>query len=153
MKLRVTSILLMVYLAGFMAWSVPVHSSEAQQVQALHQLLHEFLAGASVNDAAAHRRFWADELIYTSSSGKRFGKQTILQGLEEDATGAQLIYSAEDIQVQLLGDSAVVAFRLLGRDPTGENEEMAFFNTGTFVHKDAGWQAVAWQATRIPPDN
>ncbi|HEU0106862.1 MAG TPA: hypothetical protein VFT38_11870, partial [Vicinamibacteria bacterium] len=31
----------------------------------LTRLLREFLAGASRNDAAAHERFWAEDLIYT----------------------------------------------------------------------------------------
>jgi hypothetical protein len=35
-------------------------------------------ADESRNDAAAHERFWAEELIYTGSSGKRIGKADIL---------------------------------------------------------------------------
>ena len=40
----------------------------------LTKLLHEFLAGASRDDAAMHDRFWAEDLIYTGSSGRRIGK-------------------------------------------------------------------------------
>ena len=50
----------------------------APDAEELTQMLHEFLAGASVNDLDAHDRFWAQELIYTSSSGQRFGKVDIV---------------------------------------------------------------------------
>jgi hypothetical protein len=35
----------------------------------LTHMLNEFLSGASINDAAAHDRFWAEDLVYTSSKG------------------------------------------------------------------------------------
>jgi hypothetical protein len=35
----------------------------------LTRMLNDFLAGAGKNDAAAHDRFWADDLIYTRSAG------------------------------------------------------------------------------------
>jgi hypothetical protein len=47
----------------------------------LTRLLKEFLAGASRNDAAAHERFRADDLIYTGSSGRRVGKAEIMRGV------------------------------------------------------------------------
>lgn len=122
----------------------------APDSQVLTELLNEFLAGASRNEAAAHQRFWADQLIYTSSSGARFGKADILEGMEEEEPGPETIYSAEDIQIQQYGDTAVVAFRLLGQVQEGEGELLQFFNTGTFVKADGEWRAVAWQATRTP---
>lgn len=119
--------------------------------QQLENLLDTFLAGAA-GDAAVHRRFWADDLIYTSSSGKRFGKAEIMRGLEkaggEPATAS---YGAEDIDIRLFGTTAVVAFRLVGSDrSSGEPVVSRYFNTGTFVKRDGEWRAVAWQATKIP---
>ena len=46
----------------------------------LTALLSEFLDGATRNDAAIHNKYWADELIYTSSGGTRFGKAELMQG-------------------------------------------------------------------------
>ena len=65
-----------------LVWSVLlalgfVISAQAQTAPAaaeLTKLLNEFLAGASHNDAAMHDRFWADDLIYTGSGGRRRGK-------------------------------------------------------------------------------
>lgn len=120
----------------------------------LTHLLNEFLAGASVNDLDAHRRFWAEDLIYTSSGGERFGKADILDrntAPEEPAAGdePEVVYGAEDIRIQQYGDTAIVAFRLVANqaDPPETTE---FFNTGTFLRRNDQWQAVAWQATRIP---
>ncbi len=132
-------------------------------------LLDEFLAGASINDAAMHDRFWAPELIYTSSSGARYGKAEIMQTMpasddrETDEAPADTSaaappmprYWAEDQQVMVMGDTAVVAFRLMAEIP-GESgavpAQLQFFNTGTFRLRDGQWQAVAWQATKIPED-
>ena len=128
-----------------------VHAGETTpDAKALTVLLNEFLAGASRNDGAAHERFWAEQLVYTSSSGTRFGKADILEGMEKEEPGPETVYSAEDIRIQQYGDTAVVAFKLLGQVQEGERELMQFFNTGTFVKADGEWRAVAWQATRIP---
>ena len=118
----------------------------------LTELLHEFMDGASRNEIAAHERFWDADLVYTSSAGERFGKAEILSGLRDEAEGEQAVpptrYRAEDIRIRLYGDTAVVAFRLLGQAESGGVTE--YLNTGTFVRRDDGWRAVAWQATRVP---
>jgi ketosteroid isomerase-like protein len=112
---------------------------------ALRQLLDAFLAGASRNDPAVHARFWADDLVYTSSLGKRMGKADILRDVNDPSTLDEppVTYTAQDVQVRLYGKTAVVAFRLV-------TPGQQYFNTGTFVKRDGRWQAVAWQATKIP---
>ena len=141
------------------------YAAEAPDSAELHRMLDEFMAGATVNDAAAHDRFWADDLIYTSSSGERFGKAEIMKGLsaakadpssvsEEPVMG----YGAEDVRIQQYGDTAIVAFTLVGTkagDATAGTPESTqrFFNTGTFLRRDGTWKVVAWQATRIPAPN
>jgi len=125
----------------------------AKDAAELQALLAEFLAGASRNDAEMHDRFWADSLVYTRSTGRRIGKADLLKDVRSAPPGSLLpSYSAEDVRVQQFGDAAVVAFRLVGttRAP-GLTERDEFLNTGTFVRRDGRWQAVAWQATRVPP--
>jgi hypothetical protein len=121
----------------------------------LTQLLKDFLAGASKSDAAVHERFWADDLIYTGSVGRRVGKADILKDVRSAAApGANepaATYTAEDIRIQQYGDTAVVAFRLVGTTMEDGKAKVAhFLNTGTFVKRDGQWRAVAWQATRMP---
>ena len=66
-QLKVSPVLLLFF-------TMPV--ALANDADDLTALLHEFLAGAG--DAAAHERFWADELVYTSSSGTRTSKAEIM---------------------------------------------------------------------------
>jgi ketosteroid isomerase-like protein len=125
----------------------------APAAEELTRLLNDFLAGASRNDIATHQRFWADDLIYTRSAGVRIGKAEILRSLraEPEAPGEPAVdYAAEDIRIQQYGDTAVVAFRLVGRSAGERAASMQFLNTGTFVKRNGEWRAVAWQATKIP---
>ena len=126
----------------------------ADDKEDLGKLLDEFLAGASIGSAEVHEAFWAEELVYTSSSGARTNKAQIVEGMRSappaDPENPPVIYTAEDVDIRVYDDMAVVAFRLVGtaQDETGGVSE--YFNTGTFQKRDGRWQAVAWQATRIP---
>ncbi len=140
----------------FLAIGLPASASDVDDLTAM---LHEFLAGASVGDVSAHDKFWSDDLIYTSSGGKRTNKAEIIAGMRQqteaddpEESGPSVIYTAEDIEVDIYGATAVVAFKLVGM-PQGDKDAAVanYFNTGTFLKRDGGWQAVAWQATRIPP--
>src|SRR5688572_773828 len=122
----------------------------------LTKLLDEFLAGASRNDAAMHDRFWAEDLVYTGSSGRRIGKADILRDVRSAPApkpgDPKTTYSAADVRVRQYGNSAVVTFRLVGTtDRAGHAEVSSYLNTGTFAKRNGRWQAVAWQATRVPP--
>jgi len=122
----------------------------------LEQLLDDFLLGASENSAEVHDRFWAEDLIYTSSAGERFGKEDIMAGFgteNEDNSSDEPApqYGYEDLQINVYDDAAVVAFRLVGTLETADSlEVMRYYNTGTFMNRDNQWRAVAWQATGIP---
>lgn len=121
----------------------------------LTKLLKDFLAGASRNDAAMHERFWADDLIYTASVGRRLGKTDIMREVREGGSpkpGDEITeFTAEDIRIQQYGDTAIVAFRLIGTtEKDGKKTVNKYLNTGTFLKRNGQWQAVAWQATAIP---
>ena len=140
---------------GFAAAAFAMAQESGDDAPELLMLLDRFLAAA--DDPAMHQRFWDDKLIYTSSSGARFGKADILAGMQESAPGVEPVvrYRAEDTQVMRFGEMAVVAFRLVGETAETEaspQETSEYFNTGTFVLRDGEWRAVAWQATRIPID-
>ena len=121
----------------------------------LTKLLKDFLAGASRNDPAIHDRFWANDLIYTASAGRRIGKADIMREVREEGPprpgGETTVFTAEDIRIQQYGDTAIVAFRLVGTtEKNGKETVNDYLNTGTFLKRDGKWQAVAWQATIIP---
>jgi ketosteroid isomerase-like protein len=134
--------------------ALPLASPAADSAE-LTKLLKEFLAGASRNDLATHERFWAEDLIYTGSVGRRIGKADILR--EVRAEGApkpgeeNTSYRAEDIRIQQYGNTAIVAFRLVGTTTKGDKTEVAnYLNSGTFLKRDGKWQVVNWQATKMP---
>ena len=149
-------------LLSFVFWSLVSCSSvfaqspaSAPDAAVLTDLLNEFLAGAGRNDAAVHDRFWAEDLIYTSSAGKRIGKADILRDVRSAPApkpdDPRTVYTAEDARIQQYGDTAIVAFRLVGTTTNrGATEVAKFLNTGTFLKRGGRWQAVSWQATRIP---
>jgi hypothetical protein len=123
-------------------------SATADDKAVLTSLLDEFLAGATRNDAAIHDKYWADELIYTSSSGTRFGKAELMQGVTSRGMltpqEIETVYDSEDVRIMQYGDTAVVAFVLVGRSG---KETKRYLNSGTFVKRDGNWQAVNWHAT------
>lgn len=147
---RIVSAALFVLLltSGVLAQSAP-------DAAELTKLLNDFLAGASRNDAAVHERFWADDLIYTRSAGRRVNKAEVMHDVRTapppKPTDPKTVYTAEDIRIQQYGDTAVVAFRLVATTETGGAKYVAnLLNSGTFVKRDGKWQVVNWQSTRMP---
>jgi Domain of unknown function (DUF4440) len=135
--------------------SCGVFAQTAPDAAELTKLLNDFLAGASRSDAAVHERFWADDLIYTRSAGRRVNKAEVMHDVRTTPapkpTDPQTVYTAEDIQIQQYGNTAVVAFRLVATTHIGEAVQVAnLLNSGTFVKRDGKWQVVNWQSTRMP---
>ena len=119
----------------------------------IEALLRDFLGRQNQGDNSVHRTFWSEDLIYTSSSGKRFGKADILKDLDSTPppklSDPKETYEAEDIQIRQYGDAAVLTFRLVARTKLrGKVTVQHYLNTGVFVQEDGPWQAVAWQATK-----
>ncbi len=130
--------------------ALPGPPAAADAVTDITELLETFLA--NTDQAAAHDRFWADELVYTSSSGQRSGKAQRMAAFAAGTQPASLAdnqYRGEDINIQRYGNTAVLTFRLVA-EPRDGSPTRQFFNTGTFVNRGGEWRAVAWQATLIP---
>ncbi|MGY6631020.1 MAG: nuclear transport factor 2 family protein [Wenzhouxiangella sp.] len=142
--------LLMICTVLAVALMAPSSALATDDEQAIAALLDAFLDGASVNDAELHQRFWSEDLVYTSSSGTRFGKAEIMTGLaaSDGNTGSDAVphYSAEAVVIRMFDDTALLTFELVATAPDGEVDR--FFNSGVFRRADIGWQAVLWQATR-----
>ena len=146
-----------------LAWSLIVltlisgaaSGQSAPDAAELTKLLNEFLAGASRNDPAIHDRFWADDLIYTRSAGRRVTKADIMRDVRSAPApkpdDPKTVYTAEDVRIQQYGDTAVVAFRLVSTTEIGGAKHVAnLLNSGTFVKRNGKWQVVNWQSTRMP---
>src|SRR5262249_2728803 len=60
-------------------------------------------------------------------------------------------YGAEEIRIQQYGDTAIVAFRLTATiEKDRKTVVTSYLNTGTFLKRKGKWQAVSWQATKLP---
>jgi len=150
-----------VLLLAFLMLAVPTEMSAqtAPAADDLTTLLKEFLAGASRNDAAIHDRFWAEDLIYTGSAGRRRSKAEVMHDVRSAPApkpgDAGTVYTAEDIRIQQYGNTAVVAFRLVASKENGQksgsSEVTSYLNSGTFIKRKGKWQVVNWQSTKMPP--
>jgi hypothetical protein len=117
-------------------------------------MLKTFLTPAVNNTAAGHERFWADDLVYTSSTGKVMSKADILKSFAEEPKTKSAtqdkpgpVFTAEDVLVRPYGDMAALTFRLVEHDPDGK---ISYFrNSGAFLLRQGKWQAITWQATRV----
>ena len=135
--------------------SITFAQTPAPDAAELTKLLNDFLAGASKSDIQMHDRFWAEDLIYTRSAGRRVTKADILR----DARSApapkpgdpKTTFTAEDIRIQQYGTTAIVAFRLVATtERQGSPQISNLLNSGTFLKRDGKWQVVNWQSTRMP---
>ena len=141
------------FLLFILVCAINVNAQTASDSAELTKLLNDFLA--ATNDPGMHERFWADDLIYTRSAGRRVSKADVLRDVRSAPApkpgDPKTVFSAEDIRIQQYGDTAIVAFRLVGTTATGDGPQVAkFLNSGTFIKRNGKWQAVNWQATRIP---
>jgi ketosteroid isomerase-like protein len=138
--------------------TLAVQAQSAADAPELTKLLKDFLNGASSNDAAIHDRFWAEDLIYTGSGGRRRNKADVMRDVRSAPApkpgDAKTTFTAEDIRIQQYGQTAIVAFRLVSTtDKDGAIQVANYLNTGTFLKRNGKWQVVSWQATRVPrPD-
>jgi len=143
-------LILVAVLAGAPALAdAPATTGAAQQVVAL---LREFIAGAGGGDPALYDRFFADDVLYTRSTGAFTTKSMIMESVRAPAPASEpsMSYGIEDLTVHPFGDTVVVAFRLVAHAAhDGKTETLKFRDTGTFLRRNGRWQVVAWQATRI----
>ena len=147
-----TGIVMLMLALSAVAQTMPTTAKDAAE---LTRLLNEFLAGASRNDAAVHDRFWADDVIYTGSAGKRRGKADIMRDVRSAPApkpgDPTTVFTAEDMRIQQYGKTAIVAFRLVGTTvKDGKTEVANYLNSGTFVKRKGKWQVVNWQSTKMP---
>lgn len=155
MKILTPVLLMVLYVCISIPAPVIAQSDDNDdEKELLTTLLYDFLEGASYNDPVTHNRFWADDLIYTGSNGTRDGKADIMNemsGTPDRSAEPETEYDADEVQINVYDDMAVVAFRLIARFSTPEEEGTRYYyNTGTFQKRDGEWKAIAWQATVIP---
>lgn len=139
--------------AGAVAAKDPAPVADATAIADLTALVSDFVENSDKLDR--HQRFWADDLVYTSSGADVKGKADILRSfadappLATDKPAAPSVrFTAEDILVRPYGEAAAVTFRLVANMPDGKRGY--YRNSGMFLRREGRWQAVTWQATKVP---
>lgn len=131
-------------------------STQSATTSELTTMLNQFMQDASNNNAAGFDRFFADDVIYTGSNGMVHTKAEMMRSFNApkpaNATKEKESYSAEHIVVHDFGSTAIVAFQLVAKTEhaDGKIETSNYRDTGTFLRRNGKWQAIAWQATKIP---
>jgi ketosteroid isomerase-like protein len=120
--------------------------------QQVTQLVRDFLANVPKNDPKVFQEFFADDVIYTRATGLTVAKPDILRNIDVRSTSTpQMTFEADDFTVHSYGEMAVVNFRLIAHNTeNGKPTTVYYRNTGTFLKRNGKWQAVAWQATKVP---
>lgn len=151
--------LLIISLVFGCLYSQPLFAQTTAQANATEQVQQEvqeaietFLYGASVNDSAAHRAFWSEQLTYTSSSGTRFGWPELAQGFSEAPPLAEsevtAWYTGENFEFKSFGDAILVNFTLVLTPVDSTEPTQRFYNTGVLQKQHGQWRAVNWNATK-----
>ncbi|HSM85142.1 MAG TPA: nuclear transport factor 2 family protein [Candidatus Limnocylindrales bacterium] len=128
--------------------AVTMSANDQDTAKQVEQLVRKFLADVPKNDRKVFEDFFADDVIYTRSTGVTVAKADILKNIDARAASEpQATYEADDVTVHPYGNMAVINFRLVQHNGAQTNY---FRNTGTFLKRSGKWQAVAWQATKVP---
>lgn len=132
---------------------VAVDRSSDALSQQLIERVQSFLANVPKNDPEVFQDFFADDVLYTRAAGVTVNKAEILKNIGVRSTNEpKATFDGDDFTVHTYGDTAVVNFRLIMHNTVDGKTETAYFrNTGTFLKRNGRWEAVAWQATRVPP--
>jgi ketosteroid isomerase-like protein len=115
------------------------------------ELEEQWAAAVERNDVNAVSAILAEEYVSTyddGTQGTRAGElelvRTFNQRIEESAI--------EDFTVKVYGDIAIVRFaRRMAGPRNGVRHEVTFRYVDVFVWRDARWQCVASQSTRVAP--
>jgi len=132
--------------------SNPADGQPNTTVQQITSRVRDFLANVPKNDPKVFQDFFADDVIYTRAVGVTVSKADILKNIGVRASNEpQASFEADDFTVHPYGEMAVVNFRLIMHNTENSKATTTYFrNTGTFLMRNGKWQAVAWQATKVP---
>ena len=102
-------------------------------------------------DTEALGQLLAPDLTYTDTDGKQDTKAELLRTISSGVLKYAVIFP-DARQVRVEGGSAVVVGQARVRvESRGQNQAYKIQYRAVYRHAAAGWQLVAWQASRLPP--
>ncbi|MEQ8240334.1 MAG: nuclear transport factor 2 family protein [Cyclobacteriaceae bacterium] len=133
---------------------IPILAQGVKDENTIKNLLVEFLE--KVDSKEMHDRFWDETLVYTSSSGERFGKAKIMSGFESDSdagSSSNSPYSATDIDIRISKNLAILNFKLVNKPVGSDSLKVTYYlNSGVLKKTKNTWKVINWQATKMAID-
>lgn len=123
-------------------------NSDGDSIRALET---ERLRSLVEADMLVADRLHADDFQLVNPSGRTFTKEQYLGGIASGALDYLVFEPVSEIQVRVLGESAVVRYRS-AIEINVDNQHFPtehFWHTDTYEYRDGRWQAVWSQATTI----
>lgn len=148
---RVGALVLALALAAVAAPAAAQDQRGRSDQEIFRELEERWAAAVERNDVSAVSTILADEYVSTyddGTQGDRAGElelvRTFNQRIDESAI--------EDFTVKVYGDTAIVRFarRMVG-PRSGVRHEVTFRYVDVFVWREARWQCVTSQSTRVAP--
>jgi ketosteroid isomerase-like protein len=137
------------FLAGTAAFSFGQSSPPAEQ-QILRTDTDRFKAMVN-GDVAMLERLLAVELSYIGTTGRIEDKHAVLYGIKSGKTKYSSIIPSERA-VHVMGTVATVVGVAVIRGEDEDGSDIGIRYTSVHVLRDSRWQMVAWQSTRIAPN-
>ena len=138
--------------SGSKSGSVLQNASDKSATDDTNELLRietDLLNAYVHRDLSVRDRYVADEFVGVDSSGSIYSKQQDMQDMK-DGTFALKSFKEEDVQVRLLGDSAVVTGRNTATSVyKGKEDSFTIRFVDTFLRRDGRWQMVYSQDTNV----
>jgi ketosteroid isomerase-like protein len=149
----------MILAALLLAWAAP-HAARGQAQGAREAAVREVLKAEREQrdaylrrDLAATERLVADEYVLTIQGGEVGGKAALMAFLKEEPADPTLTLDAEETQVRVDGDTAVVVGRRVERRKSPDNgrEGVAYARyTRTYVRRQGRWRLLAEHLQAVP---
>lgn len=121
-----------------------------QDTRRLKEIQQQLAAAWVARDRDAIERLVAPDWVVTHVAGQRLTRSDVLRDmLESDATRIESM-TADEVEVRLFGETAVVTGRTHARGvQSGATFDVSLRFTDVFVRRSDHWQAVASHATLI----
>jgi ketosteroid isomerase-like protein len=123
---------------------------DKNDIQALKDIQEELAAAWIARDRATLERLIAPEWFVTHVAGQRLTRADVLRDMLESPSTRIDSMDADDVEVRLFGDVAVVTGRTHARGvQAGAAFDISLRFTDVFVRRSDQWQAVVSQATAL----
>jgi ketosteroid isomerase-like protein len=119
-------------------------TTAAQDIAVLTALNHEYIASVQQGDVRRFDEILAEDFLCSNPDGTLIDRAQFLAQTARSVTITGLV--AEDVQVRLFGDIALIHARTRYRTADGEERQGRY--TDAWARRDGKWLAIAAHVTR-----